>query len=297
MSVLLTGASGAICKKLALQLTENNFDVKFFSANLNKTSESPNIFYWDHHKNQIDPRAFEGVDTIVHLAGAGIANTRWTRDRKQELLESRTKTARLLFNESQRLNKKIKKYISASAIGIYPDGAINASENYNYGNDFMAKLCIEWEKTLSYFNEQDIQTVALRTGIVLDKNSGFYGQIAQLAQYYVAAIPGSGKQWVSWISMDDIVAMYYQAIVDDSVEGTYNATAPHPERLGNVIKSICKNEGKSLFLPNIPAFMLKLIYGELADVILSDKHIVPAKWIKEGRRFRHKTLTEALSII
>lgn len=294
MTILLTGASGTICTKLSHKLIENNYRVKFLSANLNKTSENQNIFYWNAKDSILDDRSLDGVDTIVHLAGAGIANARWTTERKQELRDSRIKTATLIHSKIKRLNKKIKKYISASAIGIYPDGVLNANEDYPAGDDFMSILCLDWEKTLSLFNEEGSQTVALRTGIVLDRKSGFYNEIAKLAAYYLAAIPGSGQQWVSWISMDDIVNMYYQAIVDDSVEGVYNATSPAPERLETVIKAICDNESKRLILPNIPPFILKIIYGEMSSVILSDKHVLPDKWLSEGRKIKYSTLTEAI---
>ena len=231
------------------------------------------------------------------MAGAGIADKRWTKGRKHELEWSRTETSQLLFNKLKTLNKPIKKYISAGAIGIFKEGIIDAGENGKKGTDFIAELCKKWEKTLDPFKNEGIPTALFRTGIVLDKNSGFYKQMAQLSNFYAAAVPGSGKQWVSWIHMDDIVEMYYNAIVDDTVLGIYNGTAPRPVTLNEIIKSICKNEDRKLILPNIPPFVLKLLFGEMAQVILSSKKVLPNKWISENRTFKHQNLNEALKAI
>jgi uncharacterized protein (TIGR01777 family) len=296
MSVLITGASGSICKHLSHKLQKNDFEVKFLTANLNKTSEKQNIYYWNIDKREIDDRAFEGVNYIVHLAGAGIANQSWTKERKRVLVQSRVGGAALLLDTIKRLNKTIKKYISAGAIGIFDENCMNANEQSAQGSDFMATLCKEWENTIIPYQEHGISTTLFRSGIVIDQSSGFYEQIAKLAKYYIAAVPGSGKQWVSWISKDDMVDMYFKSITDDSVQGIYNATAPNPVQLKEMIKRICQNENRPLFLPNIPAFILKLIFGEMAQVILSSKHVIPSKWVSENRGFEHKLLSEALNM-
>jgi len=294
MSVLITGASGAICKQLSHKLKKNNVHVNFLTANLNKTSDSQNIYYWNTEKMEIDDRAFDGVKHIVHLAGAGIADARWSKERKHILKQSRVGGAQLLLDSTKRLNKTIKKYISAGAIGIFDENIMQANEQSKQGSDFMAQLCKEWEESIIPFQEEGIPTTLFRTGIVLEKESGFYKQIAQLAKYFVAAVPGNGKQWVSWIGMEDMVDMYYAAITDESVQGTYNATSPNPVLLKEMIQGICKTEGKPLLLPNIPSFVLKLLYGEMAQVILSSKHVIPVKWQAENRTIKHKTLKEAL---
>lgn len=294
MSVLITGASGSICQRLSTKLRERGFGVNLLTANLNKKSKQNNIYFWNPSENYIDKEAFDGVETIIHLAGAGIANQRWTKERKEVLRSSRIGTAKLLADSIKTLNKPIKKYISAGAIGIYEEGILNATEDGKQGSDFMAKLCSDWEDSTSHFKELGIKTAIFRTGIVLDKNSGFYHKMAQMSKYYFAAVPGSGKQWVSWIHMDDMVEMYLQAITDEGISGIYNGTTANPVRLSTIIKSIAKNEGKSIILPNIPPFMLKLIFGEMAQVILSSKQVIPTKWLNEGRDFKYNTLEEAL---
>lgn len=294
MSVLITGASGAICQKLTAKLRANDIRVNLLTANLNKKSKQNNIYYWNTSENLIEEEAFEGVEHIVHLAGAGIADARWTKERKQVLHDSRVQTAELIFTTIKKLNKSIKKYISAGAIGIYKEGIKGATESDAQGTDYMASLCKDWENTTKLFEDEGIKTAVFRTGIVLDKNSGFYQQIAQLAKFYIAAVPGSGKQWVSWIHMDDIVNMYYDAIVHEDVLGTYNATAPQPESLNTVISAIAQNEKSKIWLPNIPPFVLKLLYGEMSQVILSSKHVIPQKWIDEGRMFNYSNLNQAI---
>ena len=294
MSVLITGASGAICQKLTAKLRANDIRVNLLTANLNKKSKQNNIYYWNTSENLIEDEAFESVEYIVHLAGAGIADARWTKERKQVLHDSRVQTAALIFKTIKKLNKSIKKYISAGAIGIYEEGIKGATESDTLGTDYMASLCKEWENTTKLFEDEGIKTAIFRTGIVLDKNSGFYQQIAQLAKFYLAAVPGSGKQWVSWIHMDDIINMYYDAIVHDDVLGTYNATAPQPESLNTVISAIAQNEKSKIWLPNIPPFVLKLLYGEMSQVILSSKHVIPQKWINEGRMFNYSDLNKAI---
>jgi hypothetical protein len=297
MSVLITGASGSICQSLSTELKELGLNVNLLTANLNKKSKQNNIYFWNPPENYIDLEAFEGVETIIHLAGAGIADKGWTRDRKEILLSSRVKTAELLATSIKTLNKPIKKYISAGAIGIYEEGIKGASEDGLKGNDFMANLCKDWESSAKLFQEMGIPTAIFRTGIVLDKNSGFYQKIAQLAKYYFAAIPGSGKQWVSWIHMEDMVKMYLEAVLKTEVSGIYNATAPEPVLLSEMIKGIARNENRSVVLPNIPPFVLKLIFGEMSQVILSSKHVLPEKWLKEGRSFMYNSLNSALKAI
>lgn len=294
MSVLITGASGSISQHLSHMLKKNDIEVKFLTANLNKTSEKQDIYYWNINRKEIDERAFEGVNCIVHLAGAGIANKRWTKDRKHILVQSRVEGARLIFNTIKRLNKTIKKYISAGAIGIFDENCMNADEQNMHGTDFMAELCKKWEDSLIPFQDAKIPTVLFRTGIVIDGQNGFYPHIARLANFYIAAVPGSGKQWVSWISKDDMVNMYYKAITDDTVRGIYNATAPNPVQLHQMIKKICENEKRPLWMPNIPEFVLRIIFGEMAQVILSSKHVLPVKWESENRTFKHNTLDKAL---
>lgn len=292
MIVLITGASGSICKKLSAKLHENNHQVKFLTANLNKTSKTPNTFYWNIQTKQLDLEALRDVEVVVHLAGANIAKSRWTRDRKELLLDSRVETSRLLANGFKSLNKNIKKYISASAIGYFEENIMHANENSAAGSDFMATLCNKWEQSVCLFDDIAKSQTIFRTGIVLDPDSGFYTEIAKLAKYYLAAIPGSGKQWVSWISMDDMVDMYYEAIINPEVTGTYNGTAPNPTSLSSLIKGIAKNEKKRIILPNIPSFLLKLIFGQMSQVILSSKHVLPSKWIAEGRTFKHHYFEE-----
>ncbi len=291
MNVLLTGASGLIAQSLYKKLIENNHQVHLLSAKLNKKLEHP-YYSWNFKQNFIEKNALLNVDVIVHLAGAGIADEKWTSERKKLLLDSRVETAKLLAQKVENSAIKPKKYISAGAIGIFAENIFNADEKAKKGDDFMADLCNEWEESIVLFKNMGMQTALFRTGIVLDPNGGFYQQIAKLAKFFAAAVPGSGKQHFSWISLHDIVDMYYQAIIDDSIQGTYNATAPIPSTLQQAIKEICKKEKRPLLLPNIPPFILKLIYGEMAQVILSSKHVVPKKWLDEGRTFKHHSLAE-----
>ncbi len=293
MKILITGASGAVCGKLTQKLKSTGNQVNLLTANLNKKTNNEN-FFWNIQQNFIEKDALLNVDVIVHLAGAGIADKAWSAKRKQELRDSRIKSTELLHNFVKQMELKPKKFICASAIGYYKEGVIDATEQNENGTDFMAKLCKDWEYAAMLFENLNIPTTIFRTGIIMDKNSGFYKQIASLAKYYLAAVPGNGQQNVSWISMDDMVEMYYQAIVDDSISGIYNAVAPNPCSQQKLIELICKNENRKLLLPNIPPLVLKLIYGEMAQVILSSKGVLPNKWISENRTLKYTNIEDCI---
>ena len=285
--ILITGGSGLIGKRLSNFLKNKNYNVVILSRNPKKENE----FKWDISKNYIDYRALENVDYIIHLAGAGIADKRWTKSRKKILLNSRVETANLLFKKIIDLNINLKGFISASGIGYYGTKTTNKiySENDTSGNDFLSNVCQKWENAAKQFNTKNTFVTILRTGIVLTKKGG---ALEKMKTPIISAL-GSGNQYLPWIHIDDLCRMY-EFMIDQNIKGVYNAVSE--EHITN--KEFSKKLAKSIKRPflniSIPAFVLKLIFGELSKLLLEGSRISSKKIEKSGFSFRFKNLDKAL---
>lgn len=298
MKVLITGGSGLIGSRLTQQLLDNNIEV----AHLTRSKNSKfgiKTYEWDWKQKQIDESCFNGVTDIVHLAGAGIADKPWTMKRKHEIIKSRVNTAKLLFDKVKELQIPLNSYISASGIGYY--GAINSekvfSEDDSPNDDFIAKSCVYWEESADLFKEVNARVVKLRTGVVLAKDKGALAKMDKTIKLGIGAPIGTGKQAVPWIHIDDVANLYYKAIMNPNYQGVYNAVAPEYANNEMLTKSIAKTLNKKMFLPNVPSFVLKTIYGELADVILKGSAVSAEKLIKSGFEFKYPILSDALENI
>ena len=267
-SILVTGGSGLIGKYLCNLLKSKGHKVSILSRN--ETSNDSD-FYWDISNNFIDSKAITSAEYIIHLAGAGIADKRWTSARKKNLIDSRVHSTNLLFNKVKVLNPDLKAFISASGIGYY--GAITSkkiySETDNPGNDFLSEICVLWEKAALQFNSINIRTVVFRTGVVFSKEGGALEKIIKPIKFNVGAALGTGKQYMPWIAMEDLCYMYVSAIENSEFNGIYNAVAPDHVTNKELTKSIAKTLKKTLWLPNIPSFFLKII---LFQILLNRLH-------------------------
>ena len=285
--ILITGGTGLVGTRLTQMLIDRNHDVVILSRN----PKNKNEFKWDVSKNYVNTEAFKNVDYIIHLAGAGIADERWNAERKKIIIDSRVKTANLIFNAIKENSISIKGFISASGIGYY--GAVTTTtifkETDTVGNDFLGDVCKKWEDAAHQFSTESIPVTILRTGIVLAKKGGALDKM----KTPIISPLGSGKQYLAWIHIDDLCQMYIQSIEADLI-GIYNAVAPQHQTSITFSKTLADSIKKPYLGIGVPGFMLKLLFGELAVIRLEGSRISTKKIEKNGFSFRFKTLKKAL---
>jgi uncharacterized protein (TIGR01777 family) len=260
-------------------------------------SRSGGDFTWNVKKHYMDPLALQNVDAIVHLAGAGIAEKRWSVARKKEIVDSRVESARLLVDTLANNNHQVKTVVSASGIGYYGSdtGETNCTETSNPGVDFVAECTQEWEKSVDPFTDQGIRVVKLRTGLVMASQGGIFRVLTRPVYWFIGAILGTGKQWQSWIHMDDLVEIFHQSLINSSAAGVYNAVAPEPIRHGDMIRMIAKKLKRPLIFPAIPTWFLRIILGEMADLVTGGNFVSSQKIQKELTfTFKFTSFAEAI---
>lgn len=292
-SVLITGASGLIGTRLTTMLKERAHWVATLGRS--EGSSSGNSFTWDVGKGKIDRQAIQSVDTIIHLAGEGIADKRWTAKRKEEILQSRTKSTQLLHNVLKEGNTGVKSFISASAIGFYgTDEEKTFKENDSSGNDFLAEVTSRWEDEVLNIAQLGIRVVIIRIGIVLSEKGGALKEIAKPVNWLVGAPLGSGDQYVSWIHINDVCGIFIKAVEEESLQGVYNAAGVSPVSNRELTRKIARVLHKPIILPAIPAWVLRLYLGEMADMVLGGSKVSSEKILKAGYQFRFVSLEKAL---
>ena len=286
--ILITGGTGLVGKRLTKMLIERNHEVVILSRNPKKTNE----YKWDISNNYIDENALINIEYIIHLAGAGIADKRWTDKRKKIIIDSRVNSANLLFEKINELKINLKGFISASGIGYY---GINKSENIfaetdKAGTDFLAEVCNKWEQAALKFSKKNIPVTILRTGIVLTKKGG---ALEKMKTPIITPL-GSGKQYISWIHIEDLCNLYIKAI-EDNLIGIYNAVAPELITNKNFSKTLAKNINRPFINIGLPSILLKLVLGELSSILLSGNKISTKKIGKNNYSFRFSKLPKALN--
>lgn len=296
MRVLITGATGLIGKELVKQCLKQQIDVHYLTTSKSKLEDTENYkgFYWNPRLGEINSDAIQGVDAIIHLAGATIAK-RWTSDYKTEILESRVLTGNLLFNTLQKNEHVIKHFISSSGVNVYPsDYNEFYTEDFKGVDDsFLGNVVVSWEEVADKFNHLNIKVSKIRTGMVLDSKEGALPQIIKPIKFGVGAALGSGNQWQSWIHLQDIAKIYLH-VLTSKLEGTFNAVAPEPVTNSEMTKVLAKHLKKPLFLPNVPEFALKLILGEMTTLLTSSQNVSSQKIEKTGFKFDYPNLKEAV---
>lgn len=294
--VLVTGATGLIGSALCELLVSKGYDVHVLVRFNDEKQQSPyKAFKLDYDNNSIEDGALDGVEYVVHLAGAPIA-MRWTKSYKKLVVDSRVISADIIKAEIEKQNITLKAFISASAIGYY--GAITSDkifvETDSPAEDFLGKVCQAWEnKALDFKNVAD-RVVMLRTSGVLSDKGGLLAESKTPIEKNSGAPLGSGKQYVPWIHIDDMSAMYLQAIEDDTMIGAYNAAAPEHITNKDLTKAVAKQLKKKLWFPNVPAFGLKIMFGEMANLILKGSRVSSEKILKQGFQFKFPKLEDAL---
>lgn len=297
-NILITGGSGMIGMKLSGLLIDKGHNVAHLTRS--KSADHPyRQFEWDVKNGFIEEGAMTYADIVIHLAGAGVADKRWSDERKRTIIDSRTKTADLLFQQlKNRESCHIDKFISASAIGYYGmyTGTELLSEEDDAGQDFLAEVVVKWEAAADKFKELDIAVSKLRVGIVLAKEGGALPQLAKPIKFGLGAPLGSGGQMMSWVHLEDICGMFLH-LVEHDIEGTFNGVAPRPVSNQEMTKAVAKVLGKPLWLPNVPSFAMKLALGEMAGIVLGGNHVSCEKMVNAGYQYKYDDLSNALTAI
>lgn len=296
MKILITGATGLVGTELVSLLLQNGITIHYLTTTKKNIKNEPNYqgFYWNPQQGVIDEKSIVGVDAIIHLAGASISK-RWTSKYKQELIESRTLTTNLLYRTLKSHPNQVKQIVSASAIGVYPDSktTLYTEENKAVDNSFLGQVVVKWEQAVDNFKRLNIKVCKIRTGLVLSKKGGMLKEVMKPIKIGVGSSYGDGKQWQSWIHIDDLVHLYHYAI-QHQWEGIYNATAPNPVDNEELTKAVAKVLDKPYFFPSVPKFVLKLALGEMHILLLSSQNVSSQKAQDNGFVFKFRTVDKAL---
>jgi uncharacterized protein (TIGR01777 family) len=294
-TILITGATGLIGHQLCHKLKELGYRVTTLSRTKNNTSGFQ-TFTWNIENQILDQEAIDTADYIIHLAGANIGERRWTKERKQFIVDSRVKSAQLLLNKIKSSNIQPKAFISASAIGFY--GAFTSDKIFDEtdrpAHDFLGTTCQQWESSITQFERLGIRTVLLRTGIVLTKKGGALAKMSIPVKLYLGSPLGDGKQYMPWIHIDDLCNIYIKAITDIKMQGVYNAVAPDFKTNKEFIKTLANVLHKPFLNFNIPAFLFKIIFGEMSAMLLKGSRVSPEKLLATGYIFKYTELKSAL---
>lgn len=296
MRVLITGATGLVGSHLTKLLRQKDIEVNYLTTSKEKIKKKQGNqgFFWDPEKQKIDDTALENVDAVIHLAGASIAN-RWTSSYKKEIIDSRVKSAKLIYDSLRNSTNQVSRFISASGIGVYPDSLLklHTEENEAIDDSFVGEVVERWETAAMEFIDLGIDVSIIRLGMVLAKEGGALPKLKEPTAFNAGAPLGSGKQWQSWIHIDDIAGIF-DFVLENELDGIYNAVAPNPVTNKELVECIAKNMDRSVWLPRIPAVALKLALGEMSKVVLSSQLVSSEKIQKAGYDFKFKNLSKAL---
>lgn len=299
-TVLITGGTGLVGRSLTKALINKGYKVIIVTRDTVGKKQTDNLVYakWDVHKQQIDTAALQQADYIVHLAGAGVVEKKWTDAYKKEIQQSRTESSRLLIDALQQNTNKVKAVISASAIGWYgadkePVEIFTEADAADDG--FLGQTCKLWEAGIEPVTALGKRLVKLRIGIVLSNDGGALAEFKKPLRFGIAAVLGNGKQMVSWIHMDDLCSLFIAAVENEQLSGSYNAVAPNPvsNRLLTITLAKALNN-RSFIAMQVPVFVLKIMMGERSIEVLKSTTVSCKKILGTGFEFTYKTIDAAL---
>ena len=300
---LITGGTGLVGKALTAELLRNGERVTILTRNPSASpSDDSNLSfaYWDPYQQKIDEQAIRDADHIIHLAGANVAEGRWTPRRKKEIIDSRVRSGRFLTDCLKKIPNRVRSLVGASAQGWYgPDPSIPNPTPFREEDpaypDFLGETCRMWEESLSAIPALGIRLVQLRIGIVLSINGGALAEFRKPVRFGITPVLGSGNQVVSWIHIDDLVSMIRWSTQEKNVSGIYNASAPHPVSNKELMRCLAKTAGVPFLPIPVPAFALKWILGEMSIEVLKSTTMSSEKIRQSGFSFQYPEICQALA--
>lgn len=296
MNILITGGSGLIGRHLTRFLKEKGHRVSWLVRS--PTAGEIPTYKWSPDQSFIDESAFRDNEVLIHLAGENVGKGRWTEKRKKQILESRTIGTQLLVNTLAKIPNSIRTVICASAIGYYGDSSYEIfTEASGKGKGFLAEVTEKWEAVAKGFQLPGVRTITFRIGVVLSKDGGAVPQLAFPVKWFVGAPIGDGRQMLSWIHIQDLCSMLYKAVADEDITGIYNAVAPTPVDNRTMTKLIAKQLHRPLFLPPVPGFVMRLLLGEMAEIVLGGSRVSSDKITQSGFAFSFPDADSALKDI
>ncbi len=297
MKVLITGATGLVGSEITALCRKNNIAVHYLTTNKSKITSAKGYrgFYWNPANGEIDMDCFEGVTALINLAGASISK-RWSVAYKQEVLKSRIDSLKTLHQGISKLkNNQLLSFVSASAIGVYPD---SLTEYYDEAEprvdeSFLGEVVAKWEKEVDAFRTFGFSIAKVRIGLVMSDKGGALPEMARPVKYFAGAAFGSGLQWQSWIHIQDLARMFL-FVVENKLEGVYNGVGPNPVTNKKLVKEIAKVLKRPVFLPNIPRFVMQTLLGDMSYILFASQRVSSKKIEEEGFVFYHSNICKTL---
>lgn len=300
-SILLTGGTGLVGTELVSMIVAKGDKAIVLTRSLKDKTSSEKVEYalWDAEKNEIDIAAVQKADHIIHLAGAGVVEKKWTASYKKEIIDSRTKTIELIINTLKNNTNKVKTIVSASATGWYGEDKTPGhffTEDEPAATDFLGDTCRLWEESVESARTLGIRVCCLRTGIVLSKKGGALAEFMKPIKFGIAGILGGGTQIISWIHIEDLCRLYLAAIENEQMTGSYNAVAPMPVTNSKLTLKLAETMKGKLYIPvHVPAFILKIMMGDRSAEVLKSTTVSDAKVKATGFTFLYPSIEAALN--
>ncbi|MBZ9628116.1 TIGR01777 family oxidoreductase [Psychroflexus sp. CAK1W] len=297
MRVLITGATGLVGQALVDLFHEHGIDVNYLTTSRSKieTQSKYQGFYWNPSTSEIAPDCFDGVSTIINLAGASVAQ-RWTSSYKKAILNSRIDSLYTLKKALANRTHKVEHLISASAVGLYKDSLtkFHEEDDFEQGDNFLAEVVEQWEAAADELADLGLEVTKIRIGVVLSDEGGALEKIKSPIVSYIGAPLGSGKQWQSWIHISDLARIFHH-VMENRLEGVFNGVSPNPVTNKELTECIAEKLEKPLILPNVPEFVLKLMLGDMSTIVLGSQLVSSRKILSTGFQFRFAQLKPALT--
>lgn len=293
--ILITGGTGLIGSRLVRNLRENGHFVRVLVRD-RRAINTDEVSYWDVDNKIIDPECLNGIDTIIHLAGAGVADKRWSKKRKLVIVDSRIKSITLIYDTMRKAGKTVDTIISASGVGYYGNRSDEIlDENSSNGNGFLATCCDLWEHAVDKGGDISRRIIKLRIGIVLNRQGGALVELEKPVKLFTGAPLGSGKQWVPWIHLDDMLGILEKAVDDKTLTGVYNACSLNPVTNVEFTKALAKKLKRPVWPVHVPDNLLKIYLGEMSEVALISTRASAKRISEAGFKFRYPVLEDALA--